>query len=30
MLAADQRIVYGDHASSFLAEFKAHLEEGIA
>jgi len=29
-LASDHRIVYGDYASSFLAEFKAHLEEGIA
>jgi len=29
-LAADHRIVYGAYASSFLAEFKAHLEEGIA
>jgi pyruvate dehydrogenase E2 component (dihydrolipoamide acetyltransferase) len=29
-LAGDHRIVYGAYASSFLAEFKAHLEEGIA
>lgn len=29
-LAGDHRIVYGDHASSFLEEFKEHLEEGIA
>jgi len=29
-LAGDHRIVYGAHASSFLAEFKAYLEEGIA
>jgi pyruvate dehydrogenase E2 component (dihydrolipoamide acetyltransferase) len=28
-LAGDQRIIYGAYASSFLAEFKAHLEEGI-
>jgi pyruvate dehydrogenase E2 component (dihydrolipoamide acetyltransferase) len=29
-LAGDQRIVHGVHASSFLEEFKAHLEEGLA